>query len=245
MADEKLSPEQQLLKLIEDSKKVQFKSDSADLAATTPTQAAKPLDSQPLGAGKKFLKPKNLQGAFLGRWSFFKRTTTKKIKKSKPKLPSLAIINGLLFLTMLGVMGYVGFEAFLLMKNRGNSVNFLFQKEKAPVSTETKSSLLKDSDYYLQKVNARDIFKEGQVSAPKHDTEKKKESSAQDNALLSGFSLVGISWSANPDVIIEDKAKQKTYFVKRGQEVGDGVRIEAVFKDHVILSYDGQEFELR
>ena len=46
-------------------------------------------------------------------------------------------------------------------------------------------------------------------------------------------------------MIIEDKAIQKTYFVKRGQTVGNNVKVEAVFKDKVVLSFDGQEFELR
>jgi type II secretory pathway component PulC len=44
--------------------------------------------------------------------------------------------------------------------------------------------------------------------------------------------------------MIENADEQKTYFVKRGQTLGD-VKIEAILKDKVILSCLGQEVELR
>ena len=71
------------------------------------------------------------------------------------------------------------------------------------------------------------------------------EGLAETAEAVKSLALVGISWSKDPDAIIEDKAHQRTFFVKRGQMVGDNIKVEAVFKDHVVLSLDGQEFELR
>ena len=51
--------------------------------------------------------------------------------------------------------------------------------------------------------------------------------------------LVGISWSDNPDAIIEDTKDTKTFFVKIGQKIGD-VKVQAIFKDKVVLSYQGK-----
>jgi hypothetical protein len=68
---------------------------------------------------------------------------------------------------------------------------------------------------------------------------------AQDAEAVQSLALVGISWSSNPDAIIEDKARQRTYFVKRGQEVGEGVKVEAIFKDHVVVTFEDREYELR
>jgi type II secretory pathway component PulC len=62
---------------------------------------------------------------------------------------------------------------------------------------------------------------------------------------IQNLALVGISWSSNPDAIVEDKSQQRTYFVKRGQMVGENVKVEAIFKDHVVVSFEDKEYELR
>ena len=56
--------------------------------------------------------------------------------------------------------------------------------------------------------------------------------------------LVGISWSNDPDAIIEDTKDTKTFFVKTGQKIGE-VKVQAIFKDKVVLSYQGEETELK
>jgi hypothetical protein len=55
---------------------------------------------------------------------------------------------------------------------------------------------------------------------------------------------VGISWSDDPDVMIEDTKTQRTFFLKKGQMIDD-IKLEAVFKDKVILNYLGEEIELK
>ena len=44
--------------------------------------------------------------------------------------------------------------------------------------------------------------------------------------------------------MVEDTKSYKTFFVKRGDLIGE-VKVEAIFKDKIILSYEGDEVELR
>jgi type II secretory pathway component PulC len=57
--------------------------------------------------------------------------------------------------------------------------------------------------------------------------------------------LVGISWSDDPDIMIEDTKTQRTLFLKKGKLIDNEIKVQAVFKDKVILSYNGEEIELR
>jgi hypothetical protein len=44
--------------------------------------------------------------------------------------------------------------------------------------------------------------------------------------------------------MIEDTKELKTFFVKRGEMVGDA-KVQAIFKDKVVLSLGKEEFELK
>ena len=116
-------------------------------------------------------------------------------------------------------------------------------KEITASSVLPETSLLKTASFYLEKARARDIFKMGITSvidkpkAPKASTSRIVEASKN-------LKLVGISWSQDPDVIIEDTNLGMAYFLKRGQMINN-LKVKAVFKDKVILSYEGEEVELR
>jgi type II secretory pathway component PulC len=68
--------------------------------------------------------------------------------------------------------------------------------------------------------------------------------SSANPAAATAIKLVGILWSANPQVMIEDTAEQKTYFLSTGENLKN-ITVKKIFKDKVILNRDGQEFELR
>ena len=44
--------------------------------------------------------------------------------------------------------------------------------------------------------------------------------------------------------MIEDANTKKIYFIKQG-EIIDGIKIQAILRDRVVLSYEGEEIELR
>lgn len=106
---------------------------------------------------------------------------------------------------------------------------------------------------YLEGPRSRNIFKFGdfgfvetveegdgeEVVAPVIEVSKAEIFAKQ-------LGLVGISWSNDPDVMIENVETKKIYFLKRGQRIDNLIKVEAVFEDRVILTYDnGKEIELR
>ena len=110
-----------------------------------------------------------------------------------------------------------------------------------PPEVEDASFLKKAAAYYLEQVGKRNIFKMGRDPVK---GVSKKVISVKLSELSKSLRLVGVSWSENPDVMIEDTRAMRTFFVKRGEMVGE-LRVEAIFKDRVILSYAGEEIELK
>ena len=217
MADGQTTPEKQLLKLIE----------GAEGAPAAAEASAK-------------LKRKGLSlFSWPARLSFFRRSAKKKIGKTRKKLRvDFGSVNRVLTVVTAALVLYVTGDTVASAINMKGVPQFALQNEQAAPYAPPPAPALKEASYYLQKVNSRDIFKEVRR------IEKKKPVPAVASNETKSLSLVGISWSSNPDAIVEDKDKQKTYFVKRGQMIGN-VKVEAIFKDKVVLSKDGQEFELR
>lgn len=223
--DKQTTPEQQLLKLIEGKPK-------------------------PGGSGKARAKGVSLSsvskfpGALLGWFAFWKRSAKKRSYGGRPSF-GLAGVNRVLILMTAILAVYVVFDAVASARNLGRTPNFAPPKDlRAALQKETIVPL-EETSYYLQKVSARDIFREGGEKEVREAEEPVGAVSSETAEAIQSLALVGISWSSNPDAIIEDKGHQRTYFVKRGQMVGENVKVEAIFKDHVVVTYEDREYELR
>ena len=144
--DKSLTPEQQLLKLIEDPNKPgKAKAPAAAFAA--PGRA------------------KGIFGAILGRISFFKRGAGKKKTLRRSSSFSIASVNKLLYVVVGCLMVYVVFDAAASAMNLKRPPNFAPPKDMKTVSAKIAVEPLKETSYYLQKVTSRDIFKEGKKIA--------------------------------------------------------------------------------
>lgn len=55
--------------------------------------------------------------------------------------------------------------------------------------------------------------------------------------------VVGIAWGETPVAMIEDTTTRETFFLKALQSI-HGIRVKAVLKDRVILSYENAEYDL-
>lgn len=106
------------------------------------------------------------------------------------------------------------------------------------------SSLLKSLTFYLEKARGRDLFHMG-MALSVEAASTGRGASAKIMEATKNFKLVGIAWSQDPDVMIEDTANQRTLFLKKGQTFGNDVKLKAVYKDKVILGYGQEEIELR
>jgi hypothetical protein len=69
-------------------------------------------------------------------------------------------------------------------------------------------------------------------------------SSAKATALASRLSLIGIVAGNPAQAIIEDSQTNKTYFVSAGQGVIEGLIVEDVGADRVLLDLNGEPIEL-
>ncbi|PIV39144.1 MAG: hypothetical protein COS29_04160 [Candidatus Omnitrophica bacterium CG02_land_8_20_14_3_00__42_8] len=96
--------------------------------------------------------------------------------------------------------------------------------------------VFKPAEFYLQDVRQRDIFK----IVPKDITGTTAESNLQ--VLTKDFNLAGIYMGEYPEVMIEDKAAKKTYFLKQGDKI-KGVVVKNIFKDKVVLEYGSETIE--
>ena len=224
MAEDKPStPEQQLLKLIEEK-----------------GQSGKGPAAPPAAKGSL----KKLPGAFLGRLSFIRRSGKKRSTAGHPVSVDIADVNKILYAAVGCLFVYVVFDAVASAAHLRQPPNFVPPKDMKVAFTKDTIAPLQETSYYLQKVSSRDIFREGKKEAAP-EVKPAENAVVEPSEAIKNLALVGISWSANPDAIIEDKAHQRTFFVKRGQMVGEDVKVEAIFKDHVVVTYEDHEYELR
>ena len=75
-------------------------------------------------------------------------------------------------------------------------------------------------------------------------TKEEAASAVSAGPTLSNFKLVGILWSDSPQAMIENAKEQKTYFVAKGDRIGE-LDVKDIMRDKVILSKDEQDWELR
>ncbi len=183
-------------------------------------------------------------GALRGRLSFL-RDAVDSFYKSWSGPIDIKKINGILTAVSVVVGAYFIVSSVILTLKMSSLPSFSFKQESvAKIEVLKQASQVKALTYYMEKVHSRDIFKIGKQEPEKEAVAQPGTNAAKQEAIASKYKLVGISWSDNPDAMIEDTAANKTYFMKRGQAL-DGVKIQAIFKDKVVLSSGGQEVELR
>lgn len=226
--DRQITPEKQLLKLIEEP-------------GGTAKGPAAVQKARLKRAGAGFFSPAAVIGALFGWLSFFKRASQKKTGRSKMGL-SFKTVNRVLILASLVLAVYLVTDTFALAVSLMRPPNFVMQKDGAAPAAIDSPSVLSDEGSYVERASRRNIFKEHKEAAPKKIEQGAAAAAA--NA-ASGLSLVGISWSSSPDAIVEDKENQKTYFLKRGMSFGNGMRVTAIFKDKVVIETGGEEYEIK
>jgi type II secretory pathway component PulC len=226
MAEERpVTPEKQLLKLIEDPK---------INAAGIQAEAIKHY-------GLSLFSP----AAWSGRISFFKEELKKSFQGKGPAQLDAKLINQVLtfFIFFLVLYFLSTFFVSLVGLKKVPRLEFKASADRGTTSPQEVLALKKAAAYYLEKVTQRDIFRMGEKKTDNAAAGPKAPSSKIIEA-TQNLKLVGISWSNDPDVMIEDAKAGRTFFVKRGQTIGE-IKVQAIFKDRVVLSYDGEEIELR
>jgi hypothetical protein len=227
MAQERpLTPEKQLLRLIEGQK-----TDAPGIRAQAIKHHSLSLFSF---------------GAWLGRLSFFKEVFKKWLHGTGPHQLDIKLINKILglFIFLLAFYFISNLFGSLINLKKTPYLEFKPQEGTSFAGTQELSFLKKAASYYFEKVRERDIFKMGAKKPTATAVASPKGPSSRIIEATQHLKLVGISWSNDPDAMVEDSKALRTFFVKRGQMIGE-VKVQAIFKDKVILSYAGEEIELR
>lgn len=111
-----------------------------------------------------------------------------------------------------------------------------FASRKTAVTDIGEKSKQKPLEEYLQSVSGRQIFGAAASSAA-------NPASGASADLVKDINLVGIIAGDNPQAIIEDKKAQKTYYLNKGQLIGE-MQLEDIQEGKIILNFNGQRFEL-
>ena len=219
-----VTPEKELLRLIEDQGK-----------------AKKSVDTYAIRhSGLSLLSP----SAWIGRLSFLRNRLQRAWSKGEwLYLINIKVLNKILVLFIFILALYFISDISFSMNNLKKMPELELKVQEGVQLTGLKegSFLKKTVAYYFEKVRQRNIFKMGSIPT---ETPVKSTNQSKILEVTKNLKLVGISWSEDPDAMIEDTEANKTFFVKRGQNIGK-IKIQAIFKDKVILSYSGEEMELK
>lgn len=184
-------------------------------------------------------------GAFKGRFFFFKEKLKNLLSLRREPL-DIKKINGILCLGIfiLAVYFVTSFTVSLLSLEKNSNLSLKIKASNQDRILEAFSPLKKLA-YYLEMVRGRNIFipQTGETEIDEEGIRRLKQVS-RISEKSEGLKLVGISWKDDPDVMIEDTKSKRVYFLKKGETI-NGIKIEAIFKDKVVLNYEGEELILR
>ena len=107
---------------------------------------------------------------------------------------------------------------------------------------------LQPTEMYVQLMQTRDPFRievrpqpdQSQQAPPPPPAPPPRPDPHQ---LIAGLKLVGISWGAAPEVMIEDSSSQQTFILHVGGTVGNA-QVKEILQDRVVLRVGDQDVEL-
>ena len=216
MAEQGLTPEEQLLKLIE----------KGNEGETVKIRRQK----------RFFLNFAGLKGlkSFLG-----KRISLSLIKlKTSLKEPNLKVLSKIFFILSVLLLSY-SIGSFIF--DRPDMEKVYKNTRPAIEVRPLQKAAAKDRPFlhYQEMVRRRNIFSPITFKEDEKPEIKKK----QLQAIAQSLRLVGISWGREPIVMIENKNEKKTYFLKKGDSI-DQFKVKTILEDRVILDYSGELIEL-
>lgn len=230
MAQERPStPEKQLLDLIENPKKQDLSQKKIKRTSLT------------------FLSFAALRGRLSFLWDTLSSGDFRKLVFDLKSLNQ--VLKGCIFVLVIYLIFY-----FTMAVVKLNEVpEFASKNPRGSTELSATGITARNVSYYLEGPRTRNIFKFGDITETAIEEMKKDEVSApvepEDSpaaALAKQLSLVGIGWSDDPDVMVQNLQSGKMYFLKKGQRIDGMIKVEAIFEDRVIMTYDnGQELELR
>ncbi len=235
MVNQKVTPEERLLRLIESGEKVEVGENETETGSIWK-----------VGSWPKILS--HSPNSPIRRWSFFQAMRP----EFNLRLLNRVLVGVLIFLVVIGI-------AYELNNTRTIPTDLKGQPEFLSTSPgnqgegELKLASIAPLPDYLNEVAKRNIFAPMSVHALKPQKPQLKKMTPvkppPPNPLqilqekVKVLKLVGISWGKDPVAMIEDKTSQQTSFLKVGDSI-NGVKVKAILSDRAILSHGDAEYDL-
>jgi hypothetical protein len=237
MVDQSMTPEEQLLRLIESGGK------------------AEPGKKE--SKGFAFLNLKAWAGLFSGSGVKAKQPSrVRLVSRLVPRELSLKLVNRLLIVLLVFVLAGI---AYNMNKVRATVENLSGQVAASRPSAGAQQALasLNPLADYLKEFEKRDLFrpvippkpKEKEAKTPESKKKQPVKKPPQPTSIeilkkqAKTLKLVGISWGKNPVAMIEDTTSRETSFLKAGQFINE-IQVKVIMKDRAILSLGEAEYDL-
>ncbi|VAX34888.1 hypothetical protein MNBD_UNCLBAC01-1527 [hydrothermal vent metagenome] len=172
-------------------------------------------------------------------------------KKAKGKQSVLSLIrigNKVLIAVIVGVAFFLVGEVLAGMSLVGKNVRFSVNSSsvRGAKGSENFLPMIEGLSFYLSGVKRRNLFQP-------YDEERKKiavDVSGENRRIAQATShlrLVGVSWLdtvATASVMLEDIDKKETYFLQKGEKIGD-IFVKTIYADSVELGYENEEILIK
>jgi len=149
----------------------------------------------------------------------------------------LAVLVTVVFIAMLINFVFSAKRQTLMMQEFSKKVSEQIKRAGAKEPQTAQSETHDPAALRQQPLPSKDVFMPSNILSDQGDAAGQIDSSK------TGLNLIGISSGDNLQAIIEDKSKNKTYFLYEGQS-GEDIKIEKITPDKVILDYKGTRMEL-
>ena len=157
-----------------------------------------------------------------------------------PQLYLLKRANGIILI----ILGLIVVSVFISLRNIPKTAEFnntasLSAARELTVSDRAEKS--RPFSYYNDIIGKHQLFKI--IGGQEGKTQKTSPGAPLAAELLKNYSLIGVVGGDDPQAIIEDKKAKQTYYLKKGQPLGE-YKIRNIQDGRVILENDGQTAEL-
>ena len=230
MENEKISPEERLFKVIQEEK-------------NAPSE------------GENFEK-RNNKMSLRGIQRFFFNLRTKAVAaQGSPRAIAVALpinfqeidpkaINKALLVVLAVLMILVVYSAINKRSSVARIANAI-SSIKSQAIKRGEIETLKPVSFYEEEVKKRDIFQPMPRVQKEMVLPQKKQALEGLKEMAANLKLQGISWGNYPRVMIRNEKEDKMYFLRQEQMIGSTrIEVKTIFKDKIVISYEGEEMEL-
>lgn len=215
MPQDNLTPEEKLLKIIENPQR----------------------EGRKLGGGSRGIATVGSLKAVLEAWLKKIRVNKFSFKDINLKIVNKIALALCVILTLFFVFDFISFGNSSLKK-----ISKITAEAAVPEVKAKKINFQKIN--FAETINLAKKHNIFSFQPPVDNSEQAGSVPLEAQQVISNLKLVGIIWSDSPQAMVENTKEQKTYLLSAGDKI-DMLNLKKVLRDRIILGKDDKEWELR